>query len=153
MKMRDIEVGKEYAVGNTDRYTVRAVVLETVLYRTVSDRYSFRGRRSSRPDGVRVAYLNADGERVREKVEPQSFVRRPWAEQEELNERERERRRKLDDYQGYVRHLKDELARHGFEGSVSWPLHGTRPNGVTLTVDAARRLVNHLTGHEIGHDG
>jgi len=85
MKLKDIQVGVDYAVGS-EEFCGRATVLEKGLKRHVQTgaRWDYHGHTSSRADSVKVRWVDGPGRAVRETLEaPQRFLR-TWAEQEPI---------------------------------------------------------------------
>jgi hypothetical protein len=77
MKQAEMRVGREYAHRRGKVYyatAVRVKVLETKLHR--DDRYGYP---MDKADGVRVAFLNADGGVRQERVVPSSHIVSTWA--------------------------------------------------------------------------
>ena len=61
MKQNEIQVGTEYAVGRTDDYCNRAVVIEVGSFeKLVYGDHDWRGHKST-VKGAKVQYLNKDG--------------------------------------------------------------------------------------------
>lgn len=83
MKLKDIEVGKEYAYQrgenwHAERVRVVAVGVQTMTYG------AFREPRPTGPAN-RVAIENMDGTKPFHSPVPAAHIRRTWAEQEEVN--------------------------------------------------------------------
>ncbi len=76
MKLKDIEVGKEYAIGS-EQYNERCEVLEVGVHGRVYSQYSMRGYRSEKANYVRITGSEARAART--------FLR-PWAEQAVIND-------------------------------------------------------------------
>ena len=87
MKMKDIVVGEDYAVGS-ERYNERATVVDKGnLERRV---YSGRGHsHTSTGAGVRISKTRWGGKRAFEEIVPPNKIVRPWAEQERIKAEQR----------------------------------------------------------------
>ncbi len=102
MKLKDIEVGKEYAVGTEDWHT-RVIVLEIGVYGSVPvGGMSVQSRRSPYKHFVRVQNASGgeSGSHYRE------FLR-PWSEQETIDHRKRIRTDAIDTERARVERLHD----------------------------------------------
>lgn len=136
MKMSEIEVGVEYAVGN-EKYPNRVKVLEKGVYGTV--RGMWRNTQSTHPNYVKVEFVTErEGSEVRtdEKM-PRQFIT-TWSEWVRLKEEAKQA--ELD------REAPFRTAAIMLGGSVNYhsSRHGTHPTGVLLPLAVAQKLIDEL---------
>lgn len=143
MKMRDIVIGGEYAVGHPE-YPKKAVAVEVgnLTRRVYSGaRWDFQGHLYTGPS-CRVRY-SADGRSPttandHEEVVALTQVLRPWEEQEVLNEKKKARRNADAEARGRARMLRNQLQNElmgGDEPMESFPVE------LRLSQDVARDLL------------
>lgn len=90
MKLKDIKVGEDYAVGS-ESYSRRGTVLEVGVKRKVSDASGFHLYDSTRADSVLVIHPPwTERDRPTRAYVACRQVLRPWAEQEKINTELRE---------------------------------------------------------------
>lgn len=107
MRIKDIVVGEEYAVGPNDGDAERARVVKKGVYGRVFHGGYVHSAQSERPDYVDVIMMWG-GTYTSQRTVPCRHVRRLWTEHVPLHEAEQERRRKISETQ----RLKRAMQRH-----------------------------------------
>jgi hypothetical protein len=146
MKLKEIELLKEYAVGHAD-YPHKAIVTKVGLYREVCSHGSWRATtRSARPDGVEVCYVSmADGSLGDTEVIAQSQVRSTWAAEEERREAVQQRRFREQQRDMSYSKTANELKSLGLMHTrVEYGRNSGEPRGIVLDIAAAKKLVELL---------